>query len=91
MPEPLMGTYHNGFVTRGPMGIRKQNWFKVLHAGKASGKTAPLCDRNLAQTPNPGRDTYDPGQFRGPSKGCMFHAHPMWAAPLELEGFTQWL
>lgn len=50
MPEPLKGTYHNGFVTKGPMGIRKQNWLKVLRAGKASGETVPLYDRNLAQT-----------------------------------------
>lgn len=47
MPEPLVGTYPNGFVTKGPMGIRKQNWLKVLRAGKSSGETAPLCDRNL--------------------------------------------
>lgn len=76
MPEPLVGTYPNGFVTKGPMGIRKQNWLKVLRAGKASGETAPLCDRNLAQTQSPGRDTYDLGQFRGPFKFVCF-MHPL--------------
>lgn len=89
MPEPLVGTYPNGFVTKGPMGITKKNWLTVLHAGKAFGETAPLCDRNLTQTQGPGRDTYDPGQFRGPSKVCMFHAPSMRAAPLELEEFAQ--